>query len=104
MGALIAKKLVNWQSLQERLDLFAVYRLIHLHEQNKGPPPMCSYEKKYIKVHRSIEEQVNFEILILLDSNYIKSYGISLQFNFFPKLRCLLNMLNNIVETIGGTN
>lgn len=77
MGALIAKNLVNWQSLQERLDLFAVYRLIHLREQNKGPPPTCSYEEQYIKVHRSIEEQVNFEIVILLDSNYITSYGIS---------------------------
>ena len=46
-------------------------------EQNKGPPPTCSYEEQYIKVHRSIEEQVNFEIVILLDSNYITSYGIS---------------------------
>lgn len=63
MGALIAKKLVNWQSLQERLDLFAVYRLIHLHEQNNGPPPTLSYEQQYIKVYRSIDEQVNFEIL-----------------------------------------
>ena len=75
MGALIAKQLVNWQSLQERLDLFAVYRLIHLHEQNKGPPPTLSYEEQYIKVHRSIEEQVNFEIMILLQSDYITSYG-----------------------------
>ena len=75
MGALIAKKLVNWQSLQERLDLFAMYRLIHLYEQNKGPPPACSYEEQYIKVHRCIEEQVNFEIVI---------------FNLFPKFEMFI--------------
>ena len=75
MGALIAKKLVNWQSLQERLDLFAMYRLIHLYEQNKGPPPTCSYEEQYIKVHRCIEEQVNFEIVI---------------FNLFPKFEMFI--------------
>ncbi|XP_020630949.1 uncharacterized protein LOC110067943 [Orbicella faveolata] len=65
MGALIAKNLVNWQSLQERLDLFAVYRLIHLREQNKGPPPTCSYEEQYIKVHRSIEEQLEYYLGVI---------------------------------------
>ena len=58
MGALVAKKVVNWQSLQERLDLFGIYQLIHLYEQNVGPLPTCSYETQYLVVHRSIEEQV----------------------------------------------
>ncbi|KAJ7373421.1 hypothetical protein OS493_013014 [Desmophyllum pertusum] len=58
MGALVARQLVNWQSLQERLDLFAIYRLIQLYEQNIGPSPVCSYEKQYLEVHRSIEEQL----------------------------------------------
>lgn len=58
MGALVAKKLVNWQSLQERLDLYAVYQLIHLYQQNIGPLPTCSYEQQYRVVHQAIEKQV----------------------------------------------
>ncbi|KAL9953151.1 hypothetical protein ACROYT_G040519 [Oculina patagonica] len=58
MGALVAKKMVNWQSLQERLDLFTVYKLVHLYEQNIGPLPTCSYEKQYLAVHQFIEKQL----------------------------------------------
>ena len=67
MGALVAKKLVNWQSLQERLDLSAIYRLTYFYEQKEKEPRPCSYEKKYLEVHHSITKQViivNFSFLI----------------------------------------
>ena len=56
MGALIAKKLINWQALQERLDLQAVYRLTCMYEGRQ--PQQCSYEKQYLEVHCSITKQV----------------------------------------------
>lgn len=56
MGALIAKKLINWQALQERLDLQAVYRLTCMYGGRQ--PQQCSYEKQYLEVHCSITKQV----------------------------------------------
>lgn len=57
MGALIAKKLINWQALQERLDLQAVYRLTCMYEGRQ--PQQCAYEKQYLEVHCSITKQLN---------------------------------------------
>ncbi|XP_068682201.1 uncharacterized protein [Montipora foliosa] len=58
MGAILAKKLVNWQALQERLDLQAVYRLTYLYENEGRHPQQCSYEEQYLEVHRSITKQL----------------------------------------------
>lgn len=63
MGALVAKKLVNWQSLQERLDLHAVYQLTHFYEQKGREAQPCSYKKQYFEVHRSITKQVIYNKL-----------------------------------------